>query len=101
MKLKENSKIGTATLIKRKGKDAKGQWIWVVLCGCGKTFEMCYNSLFYARRRGYLNCGCDYVMGHTVNIKKDPKKYKEFLEKKKQKEKKAKLKNNCVFRAVG
>jgi len=79
----ENMKIGNATLIKRKGKDAKGQWVWVVLCGCGKTFEMCYNSLYCAEKRKNLSCGCNYVRGHTVNLKKDPKKYAAFLEKKK------------------
>ena len=83
MKFQENYKIGKSTLIKRKGKDSKGQWVWIVLCGCGKIFQRCYNSLYYAEKRKNLSCGCNYVMGHTVNLKKNPKKYAEFLEKKK------------------
>ena len=88
MKLKENSKIGNATLIKRKGKDAKGQWVWVVLCGCGKTFEMCYNSLFYAQRCGYLSCGCGYVTGRKATLAKDKLKYEQHKKRKQEKEKK-------------
>ena len=83
----ENMKIGNATLIKRKGKDAKGQWVWVVLCSCGKTFEMCYNSLFYARRRGYLSCGCGYVTGREAILAKDKIKYAQHKKQKREKEK--------------
>ena len=99
----ENMKIGKSTLIKRKGKDKNGRAVWVILCGCGKNFMMNDNSLHYARKRNRLSCGCDYVMGHTVNLKKDAKKYKEFLEKKKQKATETKTKKQrktffCPYR---
>ena len=87
MKLQENSKIGKATLIKRKGKNSKGQYIWVVLCGCGKVFEMCYNSLFYARKRGNLTCGCGYVTGREAILAKDKIKYEQHKKRKQEKEK--------------
>ena len=83
----ENMKIGNSTLIKRKGKDSKGQYIWVVLCGCGKVFEMSYNSLFYARKRGNLTCGCGYVTGREAILKRDKIKYAEHQQNKKIKDK--------------
>lgn len=93
----ENMKIGKSTLIKCKGKDKNGRAVWIILCGCGNNFLMNDNSLHYARKRNRLSCGCDYVMGHTVNLKKNSKKYAEFLQNKKLKLENKKNKEKTFF----
>jgi hypothetical protein len=72
--IKEGMKIGKSIVIKLKGKNKFGCFVYVLQCQCGNIFDKSSQDIRIAlQRKTKLSCGCLYKKGNHSKIYKQKK----------------------------
>ncbi|HPG29474.1 MAG TPA: hypothetical protein PKY81_16765 [bacterium] len=67
--IKEGMQIGKSIIIKLKGKNKFGCFVYVLQCQCGNIFDKSSQDIRIAiQRKTELSCGCTYKKGNTTKI---------------------------------